>query len=37
MALIGSPATNVVEISRLIDPDMLMEIEAVAIVEGDDR
>lgn len=27
------PATTMVEISRLIDPDMLVEIEAVAIVD----
>jgi len=26
------PATSMVEVSRLIDPDMLVEIEAVAIV-----
>lgn len=31
------PATSMVEVSRLIDPDMLVEVEAVAIVEGDDR
>ncbi len=30
------PATSMVEVSRLIDSDMLVEIEAVAIV-GDDR
>jgi enamine deaminase RidA (YjgF/YER057c/UK114 family) len=29
------PATTMVEISRLIDPQMLVEIEAEAIVEGD--
>lgn len=30
------PATSMVEVSRLIDPDMLVEIEAVAIVgDGD--
>ena len=28
------PATSMVEISRLIDPDMLVEIEADAIVPG---
>ena len=28
------PATSMVEVSRLIDPDMLVEIEAEAIVEG---
>lgn len=28
------PATSMVEVRRLIDPDMLVEIEAVAIVEG---
>ena len=28
------PATTMVEISRLIDPDMLVEIEADAIVDG---
>lgn len=27
------PATSMVEISRLIDPDMLIEIEAEAIIE----
>ena len=27
------PATTMVEVSRLIDPDMLIEIEADAIVE----
>jgi enamine deaminase RidA (YjgF/YER057c/UK114 family) len=31
------PATSMVEVSRLIDPEMLVEIEAVAIVEEDDR
>src|SRR5438874_6852771 len=30
------PATSMLEISRLIDPDMLVEIEAVAVV-GDTR
>jgi enamine deaminase RidA (YjgF/YER057c/UK114 family) len=25
------PATSLVEVSRLIDPDMLVEIEAVAV------
>ena len=29
------PATSMIEISRLIDPDMLVEIEAEAIVGGD--
>jgi Endoribonuclease L-PSP. len=33
MARIGSPATSMVEVSRLIAPNMLVEIEAVAIVE----
>ncbi|HKA35243.1 MAG TPA: RidA family protein [Thermoanaerobaculia bacterium] len=28
------PATSMVEVSRLISPDMLVEIEAEAIVEG---
>lgn len=28
------PATTMVEVSRLINPDMLVEIEAEAIVEG---
>jgi enamine deaminase RidA (YjgF/YER057c/UK114 family) len=28
------PATSMVEVSRLVDPDMLVEIEADAIVEG---
>jgi enamine deaminase RidA (YjgF/YER057c/UK114 family) len=28
------PATSMVEVSRLIDPDMLVEIEAEAIVAG---
>ena len=28
------PATSMVEVSRLIDPDMLVEIEADAIVES---
>ena len=28
------PATSMVEVSRLIDPDMLVEIEAEAIVSG---
>ena len=28
------PATSMVEVSRLIDPDMLVEIEAEAIVPG---
>jgi enamine deaminase RidA (YjgF/YER057c/UK114 family) len=31
------PATTMVEVSRLIDPDMLVEIEADAIVATDDR
>lgn len=30
------PATSMVEVSRLIDPDMLVEIEAMAIVGGED-
>jgi enamine deaminase RidA (YjgF/YER057c/UK114 family) len=30
------PATSMVEVSRLIDPAMLVEVEAVAIVGGDD-
>ena len=29
------PATSMVEITRLIDPDMLVEIEAEAIISGD--
>jgi len=29
------PATSMVEVSRLIDPDMLVEIEADAVVSGD--
>ena len=29
------PATSMVEVSRLIDPDMLVEIEAEAIVVGE--
>jgi len=28
------PATSMVEVSRLIDPEMLVEIEAEAIIEG---
>jgi len=28
------PASSMVEVSRLIDPDMLVEIEAEAIVES---
>lgn len=28
------PATSMVEVSRLIDPDMLVEIEAEAYIEG---
>jgi enamine deaminase RidA (YjgF/YER057c/UK114 family) len=28
------PATSMVEVAKLIDPDMLVEIEAEAIVEG---
>ena len=28
------PATSMVEVSRLIDPDMLVEIEAEAILES---
>lgn len=30
------PATSMVEVSRLIDPDMLVEIEAEALIAGDD-
>ncbi len=30
------PATSMVEVSRLIDPEMMVEIEAVAIVGGED-
>ena len=30
------PATSMVEVSRLIDPDMLVEIEAEAVVGGPD-
>ena len=29
----GYPASTLVEISRLVDPDMLIEIEAVAVVQ----
>lgn len=29
------PATSMVEVSKLIDPDMLVEVEAVAIVNSD--
>ncbi len=29
------PATSMIEVSRLIDPDMLVEIEAEAFVPGD--
>ena len=28
------PATSMLEVSRLIDPEMLVEVEAVAVVEG---
>jgi len=28
------PATSMVEVSRLVDPDMLVEIEAEAVLEG---
>jgi enamine deaminase RidA (YjgF/YER057c/UK114 family) len=28
------PATSMVEVSRLIDPDMMVEIEAEALIEG---
>jgi enamine deaminase RidA (YjgF/YER057c/UK114 family) len=28
------PATSMVEVSRLIDPDMLVEIEADAVIDG---
>ena len=28
------PATSMIEVSRLIDPDMLVEIEAEALVQG---
>ena len=31
------PATSMVEVSRLIVPEMLVEIEADAVVEGDER
>jgi len=31
------PATSMVEVRALIDPDMLVEIEADAIVQSDDR
>lgn len=31
------PATSMVEVSRLIDPEMLVEIEAVAIVDDEDQ
>jgi enamine deaminase RidA (YjgF/YER057c/UK114 family) len=30
------PATSMVEVSRLIDPDMLVEIEAEAVIDGAD-
>ncbi len=29
------PATSMVQVSRLIDPDMLVEIEAVAVINDD--
>lgn len=29
------PATSMVEVNRLVDPDMLVELEAVAVVEDD--
>jgi len=29
------PATSMVEVSRLIDPAMLVEVEAVAVVDGE--
>jgi enamine deaminase RidA (YjgF/YER057c/UK114 family) len=29
------PATSMVEVTRLIDPDMVVEIEAEAIISGD--
>ncbi len=28
------PATSMVEVSRLIDPEMLVEIEADALIDG---
>lgn len=31
------PTTSMVEVAKLIDPDMLVEIEAEAIVSGGDR
>jgi enamine deaminase RidA (YjgF/YER057c/UK114 family) len=31
------PATTMVEVSRLIDPDLLVEIEADAVIAGDAR
>lgn len=31
------PATSMVEVSRLMVPEMLVEIEADAVVEGDER
>jgi len=31
------PATSMVEVSRLIDPEMLVEIEAVAMVDREDQ
>lgn len=31
------PATSMVEVSQLVDPDMLVEVEAVAIVENEDQ
>jgi len=30
------PATSMVQVSRLIDPQMLVEIEAEALLPGDD-
>lgn len=30
------PATTLVEVSRLVDPAMLVELEATAVLEGDD-
>ena len=31
------PATSMVQVSRLIDPEMLVEIEAEAVLPGDER
>lgn len=31
------PATSMVEVSRLISPEMLVEIEAEAVIAGEER